>query len=274
MYATQIRERRITLGYTQTHLADLAGVDVKTVQRAESGARFSAETLLALCSALKTDPATLAEAAAQDERIEELVVIGQAAEGDPALIADLRHSLADLHSVTYLVIPCDAMSKAPPASPLPPLFGGIGLGMCGMSVGVALASTAKLFGITPHPAMVAIGALAFILSAPWFLRPKEANAAESRIDRRAYALGREQVAIMTITADAVARQVHRIDPRRPVERFETADRVTYVLPIEGGRVGLYDLPVDPRIDALLMRNRDRWGYREIPRLSTTPLAAA
>jgi len=46
--ATNIRQHRERLGWTQEHLAEAAQINVRTLQRAESGRGVSAESLTAL----------------------------------------------------------------------------------------------------------------------------------------------------------------------------------------------------------------------------------
>lgn len=273
MYASQIRDRRTTLGYTQMHLAEIAGLDVKTVQRAEAGHRISGETLLALCSALNTDPAALAEAGSTELPYQELAVIEPDAGPDGSdIIADLRHSLSDLTGLDYLVIP---HADQPAAQPLSATYAGIGLGICSLCGGPIAVKIGETFGLPPSPWIFGLGAVSVVLMMAWLdwwvrrrLTPTKTGT------RHAYALGREQIVVLTVTAENVARQIHRIDSRRPIERSERDGRVSYVVAIEGGRTGLYNLPADPRIDALMMRNKDRWGYREIPRLTAAHLAQA
>lgn len=54
-----IRLQRESQGWTQEHLADVSGIDVRTVQRAERGQRLSADTLQALAAAFDITVAEL-----------------------------------------------------------------------------------------------------------------------------------------------------------------------------------------------------------------------
>jgi DNA-binding XRE family transcriptional regulator len=57
--STSIRQRRIERAWTQEHLADAAGVSVKTVQRIEAGRWVSAETRQAIAASLNLKPEAL-----------------------------------------------------------------------------------------------------------------------------------------------------------------------------------------------------------------------
>ena len=61
MIGDRIREMREARAWTQAHLADAAGLSLRTVQRLESLHSCSAETMLALASALEVDVRMLAE---------------------------------------------------------------------------------------------------------------------------------------------------------------------------------------------------------------------
>lgn len=54
-----LRERRLKKAWTQEHLAEAAGVGLRTVQRLESGHPARAETLLALAAALDVEAESL-----------------------------------------------------------------------------------------------------------------------------------------------------------------------------------------------------------------------
>ena len=55
----QVRTSREAKGWSQEHLAAASGVSLRTVQRAEAGARVSPENTLALCAALDIQPTDL-----------------------------------------------------------------------------------------------------------------------------------------------------------------------------------------------------------------------
>lgn len=57
-----VRSAREDKGWSQEHLAAASGVSLRTVQRAEAGARVSSENTLALCAALDIRPADLPSA--------------------------------------------------------------------------------------------------------------------------------------------------------------------------------------------------------------------
>jgi transcriptional regulator with XRE-family HTH domain len=59
-----LRAAREAARLTQAHLASMAGVSTRTVMRVEGGALASADTIRAICAALKIDAATLPAAAA------------------------------------------------------------------------------------------------------------------------------------------------------------------------------------------------------------------
>lgn len=61
--AVPLRERRLKKAWTQEHLADAAGVGLRTVQRLESGHPARAETLLAIAAALDVEAGSLVAAA-------------------------------------------------------------------------------------------------------------------------------------------------------------------------------------------------------------------
>lgn len=63
-----IRQARLAKSWTQSVLADSAGISEKTVRRAEAGERIQAETVLALCSVLGLDPANLKSEAEMNPR--------------------------------------------------------------------------------------------------------------------------------------------------------------------------------------------------------------
>lgn len=59
MLGDRVRELREARAWTQEHLADAAGVSLRTVQRLESGSGFASETALAVAAALDVDVRTL-----------------------------------------------------------------------------------------------------------------------------------------------------------------------------------------------------------------------
>lgn len=61
MIGDRIRSLREARAWTQAHLADAAGVSLRTIQRLESVHSCSPETLLALAAALEVDVRLLAE---------------------------------------------------------------------------------------------------------------------------------------------------------------------------------------------------------------------
>lgn len=61
MIGDRIRRLREARAWTQAHLADAAGVSLRTIQRLETVHSSSPETLLALAAALDVDVRTLAE---------------------------------------------------------------------------------------------------------------------------------------------------------------------------------------------------------------------
>ena len=54
-----IRAQRIALGLTQDKFATLAGLDVKTVRKAEQGKRIDVSTLTRIARALRVDVSRL-----------------------------------------------------------------------------------------------------------------------------------------------------------------------------------------------------------------------
>lgn len=56
---SKIRELRVSRSWTQEHLATAAGLNVRTIQRAEASGRAGSETLLAIAAALDVPVATL-----------------------------------------------------------------------------------------------------------------------------------------------------------------------------------------------------------------------
>jgi transcriptional regulator with XRE-family HTH domain len=71
--ANVIRNRRTAKAWTQAHLAQAAGVDAKTIRRAEAGKKISDESRLAIAAVLGLDAAALARRAP-------LIVVGFANE--------------------------------------------------------------------------------------------------------------------------------------------------------------------------------------------------
>ncbi|QDD89308.1 helix-turn-helix domain-containing protein [Pseudomonas oryzihabitans] len=71
----KIKELRVARAWSQEHLAELAGISARTVQRIENGEQASLETLGALAAVLEvrivdlTEQTTQAGGAAVDERI-------------------------------------------------------------------------------------------------------------------------------------------------------------------------------------------------------------
>jgi transcriptional regulator with XRE-family HTH domain len=53
-----VRKLRLQRGWSQEHLAELAGVNVRTIQRLERGAKMSLETRSALAAVFQVDAAT------------------------------------------------------------------------------------------------------------------------------------------------------------------------------------------------------------------------
>jgi len=65
-----IRQARLAKSWTQSVLADSAGISEKTVRRAEAGERIQAETVLALCAVLGLDPANLRSEAEMNPQVD------------------------------------------------------------------------------------------------------------------------------------------------------------------------------------------------------------
>ncbi|MEI9850066.1 MAG: helix-turn-helix transcriptional regulator [Sphingomonas sp.] len=61
MFGERIRMLREARAWTQEHLAEAAGVSLRTVQRLEAGAGFASETALAVAAALDVDVRELLE---------------------------------------------------------------------------------------------------------------------------------------------------------------------------------------------------------------------
>lgn len=62
MLGDRVRNLREARAWTQEHLADAAGVSLRTVQRLEAGQGFASETALAVAAALNVDVKELLEA--------------------------------------------------------------------------------------------------------------------------------------------------------------------------------------------------------------------
>lgn len=58
-----LRALRLSRGWTQSHLADAAGVSLRTVQRVERDGNAASETVLSLAAVLEATPAELQKAA-------------------------------------------------------------------------------------------------------------------------------------------------------------------------------------------------------------------
>src|SRR5258708_39361777 len=67
----KIRELRENRAWTQQHLAEVAGIDVRTVQRLESGAQPSLESLAALAAAFNVDVSELREPDRSEDTLRE-----------------------------------------------------------------------------------------------------------------------------------------------------------------------------------------------------------
>lgn len=61
MLGDRVKALREARAWTQEHLADAAGVSLRTIQRLETGAGFASETALAVAAALEVDVRTLLE---------------------------------------------------------------------------------------------------------------------------------------------------------------------------------------------------------------------
>ncbi|MEO1323624.1 MAG: helix-turn-helix transcriptional regulator, partial [Pseudomonadota bacterium] len=64
--ATKIKRWREERHWSQEHLAELAGVALRTIQRVENGEKASQETLLALAAAFNVDAMALSVDAAEE----------------------------------------------------------------------------------------------------------------------------------------------------------------------------------------------------------------
>ncbi|HUH55561.1 MAG TPA: helix-turn-helix transcriptional regulator [Rhodanobacter sp.] len=103
----QVRRWRDGRGWSQEHLAEVAGISLRTVQRIENGEKAARESIMALAAAFGVDVATLMVDA--DARAAKVTRDGKAKE-----LADLRLSVL-IHLAGYLF----GMM----------VFAGIGLGM-------------------------------------------------------------------------------------------------------------------------------------------------
>ncbi len=277
MYATQIRDLRQKLGYTQTHLAEIASLDVKTVQRAESGHRISAETVLALSSALKTTPAALRGESEPAEGRGDLAVIRSGRSDDQiALIPEFQASVRDVPGLTHLVLtrqnPIIRLRDFPSGRAV---IGLAGFVSCGAGYVIVKMCELKLWS--------PLGLLVFVLGSgilPFLLQfapgPNKRRMLEEheRPINRAYAIGPNRICDLRIVDDKVTCQIYGIDPRIPIVRDTFRGFVTFEVPIAGGKFEAEDCPVNDDLDALLIRGVPKPEYREIPRDSQAVASAA
>lgn len=126
---TKIRTLREARGWSQEHLATIAGISVRTLQRMEAEGNASAESRMAVASALELDSRALGPA---DERI------GNTGSGAQASRADRRaRSMRrwKRHLAIYLlacgILLCLNLYRSGEAgwAPWPILFWGLGLAM-------------------------------------------------------------------------------------------------------------------------------------------------
>jgi transcriptional regulator with XRE-family HTH domain len=281
MYAAQIRELRKKLGYTQMHLAQIANLDVKTVNRAEAGHRISGETLLALCDALQTTPAALNGDETSTVHRSDLPVIRSGSDTDQvALIPEFQRSVRDIPGLAYLVLPRQYTPLRMRDDPMGRMvLAVVALAICGGSAAAVKSLQEAAVEIVQFDLLSPLGILLFlvlvvviVIGAGLFPAPNRAANEEDHIRplNRAYAVGHDRFCDLRIVDDKITCETYGIDPRVPIHRSRSTWRgnpwsATYDIPVAGGRFALRDCPMDDKLDRLLVREDPKAERRDIPR---------
>ncbi len=295
-----LRSRRKALGYTQARLAEAAGVDVRTIGRAEAGHPVAAETLVSLCSVLGLEAEVALGVPPEDDACGALTVVRSGKHQDQtSLLPEIEAALRGVPDVHTVVLP-DCSVRHPAWKPIP---------FAGHASLVTMAFTAFVsvpgggafvilllqLGVLANPrdavgtAVHFVASLAFMWGAllmfwhmdvrseaHWYrlsLKHRQASRL-AETSGRAYAFGNGKLHLIRVSADAIDVKEMRIDARRAVGRSVEDDTVTYSVPTHDGRVSVSRVPADPRIDAILMRDQEAWGVRTMPRPSAAGLAPA
>jgi transcriptional regulator with XRE-family HTH domain len=233
---TSLRALRERKGYTQAHLVALAEVDVKTVQRAESGARISGETLMALCSALGTIPDELGGDPAPVKREKDLVVIHEVgAQSDPEVIASYQDSVRDVPGLSVLVINHRQKMGWKDWSIMAGLF------MIPFQAPLLYilkqTDVMHLFDADAATwAKINTALLLFVVVPLVYALEKISQRIEANLKGQAYAIGRQTICRLTLRPDAIVREVLRIDTEHAPWKECTGDGIHYRIPIAGSRI--------------------------------------
>ena len=295
-----LRSRRKALGYTQARLADAAGVDVRTVGRAETGHPVAAETLVSLCAVLGLEAEVALGVPPEDGAGGTITVIRSGKHKDQTgLLPEIEAALRGVPDVHTVVLP-DCSVRHPAWKPIP--FAGHAsfvtmafTAFASVPGGGAFVILLLQLGFLANPRDPASMAVHFVASLAFmaatllmFWRMDARCAAKSyrsslkhrqasrlaETSGRAYAFGNGKLHLIRVSADAIDMTELRIDTRRAVGRSVEDDTVTYSVPTHDGRVSVSRVPADPRIDAILMRDQEAWGVRTMPRPSAAGLAHA
>lgn len=299
MLSDTLRTSRLAAGFTQDRLAEAAGLNKRTISRMEGGSPVQAETLLALCSVLKLDYASLERMrrreAVQDPAPPPVLMAGN---GSVArhLVDDALASLRDQPGVELVALPDLAAWRASrgagpdrdldrPAFQDNPLHGGVANvgSIAGFVAAILVIPTGLSVWLSPgsvvHGVMILLAAFAAVFAGGFLLVERvgaatvrrEANRADERVlMRRAYGFSRDSVWIVEAGDETI--DVARFDlaSKRQVRREDHGACVTYEFVTDRGHVVVAGIPHDPRVEAVLMRTTPEDPVRSIAR----PLAAA
>ncbi len=277
MYASQFRYLRHKLGYTQSHLAVIANLDIKTVQRAESGHRVSSESLLALCSALKTTPSALHEERDEKTHASNLTVIRSGRDDDQIdLIPEFQEAVRGAPGLEYLVL----AQQYQPIGLLDESTGRymVFIAACFTAIGLVFVNVLRMTNVNPifvylGYAIVGLMLLLAVLQIKWAHRESEDSQRE-QTKNRAYAIGKNRIHEIYIDDETVNCRVFTIDPRLHVNIVDLTQGIRIDFPTDETRRFLNFLPDDPRIRKLMIDDRMKVEIREIPRLSKAAVSAA
>jgi transcriptional regulator with XRE-family HTH domain len=298
MLADVIRSARQKEGYTQERLAGAVGVSKRTITRIESGSPVLAETLLAICSVLCLDHATL-DGIRRDEMAAEPSVPEVLASDNPSvarhLIPDAIAILRDQPGVALVALPDPRSWRATQPHPRGadlerPVFRGrerraviwyfsgfalVIAALILMATGLAFVSTWNRATFLPGLILtLAAGGCAILCwvmgSGERLARMSGLEKTERLLERVAYGISERSVYLVVSEDDRISLIRHDLSSKRDVVRTDLGSSVSYAFRTDRGSVRIDAIPHDPRVDAIMMRVTRDDPVRRFER----PLAAA
>ena len=303
MTPERLKILRVARGFTQARLAQAAGLNKRTVSRMERGSPVQSESLIAVCSVLGVEPSEARPEPREAARPDVAVVAADNPSVSRHLVGEALSALAEYPDVAALALPDLAAwraSRRPPRgsdlnravfSPHADTWEALGrfgfmAGFLLMLAGVP--ASVLLSKLTPAPWGMAAGVVVLIVCMaplaviPFLVLfvgdPRIANAfVEERLGRTLWAFSDGCVREIVVGADAVTVRRFDLSGRIDLRRRAVEGRVDYDLDTAEGSLRILAVPIDPRIEGIMLTDDPGAIVRRLARTSTpapSALAAA